>query len=188
MVPATLDYTNRFQAQEDVSSYELKEYGAGSYSSFIWDLQRPAIERIVRNFGKNRTEPVRLLDFACGTGRVLSVLAPLVTSAVGVDISAQMAAVARTKCRSARIEVGDILAQPDLLGGETFDIISCFRFVLNAEPELRRNVLRRFAAIVAGTGWARAGECPWQCAFPAPSRHCLEAPARTGGGLRDDAQ
>jgi SAM-dependent methyltransferase len=59
-----------------------------------------------------------------------------------VDISENMVAVARGKCGKARLLVGDVLAEPDLLQPE-YDLISCFRFVLNAEPELRGRVLRR---------------------------------------------
>ena len=141
-------YAKRFQAPEDVSAYETKEYGAGSYSSRVWQWQRPVVEQIIRDFRKAQAGPVRLLDFACGTGRVLAVLEPLVDGAVGVDISEGMAAVARTKCRSAQVRVGDILTQPAILGQDAFEVISCFRFVLNAEPKLRLQVLRQLRAVL----------------------------------------
>ena len=135
-------YSNRFQRVEAVEDYDSKEYGTGSYSSQVWQWQRPVLEQIVKDFRTARHGPVRLLDFACGTGRVLASLEPLADSADGIDISPNMVAAARRKCTKARLQVGDILTQPELLPGE-YDLITCFRFLLNAEPELRRRVLVR---------------------------------------------
>lgn len=136
----TISYSDRFQQQEAVTAYEDREYAAGSYASCVWAWQRPVLERTIQDFRATHPGPVRLLDFACGTGRVLSALEPLVDQADGVDISASMVAVAQRKCAKSRLLVGDILAQPELLSGR-YDIISCFRFLLNVEPELRRRVL-----------------------------------------------
>ena len=141
----TTSYSERFQNATDVADYESKEYGAGSYSSCIWNLQRPVVEKIIAGFRRAHPGPVRLLDFACGTGRVLSCLEPLVDEATGIDISANMVAVARGKCRSARLCVGDIFAQPDLLAGR-YDLITSFRFLLNVEPAMRLRALRRLRA------------------------------------------
>jgi len=93
----TTSYSARFQEVEAVRFYESNEYGSGSYSTAIWQLQRPVLERILTDFRRERKEPVRLLDFACGTGRVLASLEALVDSAEGIDISENMVAMARTK-------------------------------------------------------------------------------------------
>jgi hypothetical protein len=74
----TVSYSNRFQQKDVVASYETNEYGKDSYSTSIWQMQRPVVEQLLKNFRETRSEPVRLLDFACGTGRVLSVLEPVV--------------------------------------------------------------------------------------------------------------
>jgi SAM-dependent methyltransferase len=143
----TTRYAERFQQPADVAHYDAAEYGAESYSSCIWRRQRPVLEQIVKNFRAAQSTPVRLLDFACGTGRVLSALEPFVDTADGVDISENMVAVARGKCPKARLLVGDVLAQPELLARE-YDLISCFRFLLNVEPELRGRVLRRLREVL----------------------------------------
>src|ERR1017187_9589199 len=140
--PSPVNYSDRFQAKSAVADYEAKEYGAGSYSSFIWDLQRPVLEKIVSDFRRTQTGQVRLLDFACGTGRVIASLEPLVDAAEGIDISENMVEVARKKCRTARLLVGDILANPEILQ-KKYDVITSFRFLLNVEPELRSRVLQR---------------------------------------------
>jgi SAM-dependent methyltransferase len=143
----TLSYSDRFRGKDAVESYESREYGSGSYATAIWQLQRPVIERILTDFRRNRTEPVRLLDFACGTGRVLACLEPLVDSAEGIDVSENMVAVARTRCVKARLRVGDILAGPEMLQ-KNYDVISCFRFLLNVEPDVRGRVLRRLREVL----------------------------------------
>ncbi|MEY4916651.1 MAG: hypothetical protein RL616_564 [Verrucomicrobiota bacterium] len=140
-------YSERFQDSASVSDYESKEYGAGSYSTFIWNQQRPVVEKIIADFRRSQSAPVRLLDFACGTGRVISALEPLVDTAEGIDISENMVAVARGKCRTAQLKVGDILSQPELLHSK-FDIITSFRFLLNVEPELRLRVLKKLRGVL----------------------------------------
>src|ERR1035437_4261291 len=146
-MPPTTSYANRFQARDDVVSYDLKEYGADSYSSRIWELQRPLLAEILLQHQAAVRHSLTLLDFACGTGRVLASLEPNVVAADGIDISPEMVAVARTKCTKARLQVGDILTQPELLQNN-YDVITAFRFLLNVEPEIRRRALRRLREVI----------------------------------------
>jgi SAM-dependent methyltransferase len=145
-MPETTSYLNRFQDAAAVAAYESKEYGAASYSSFVWQWQRPVVEQIIKDHQRRRNAPLRLLDFACGTGRVLACVEPLVDSAAGVDISENMVALARAKCRKAQLKVGDILSEPELLQ-PGYDIITAFRFLLNVEPAIRRAVLRKLREV-----------------------------------------
>ena len=147
----TLRYADRFQQKKSVAAYEADEYGAESYSSCLWRLQRPLLTQIIKDFRAQQPGPVRLLDFACGTGRVLSALEPLVDTADGVDISENMVALARGKCTKARLQVGDVLTQPELLQ-PNYDLISCFRFLLNVEPELRARALRKLRTVLRPGG------------------------------------
>jgi SAM-dependent methyltransferase len=140
-------YSSRFQDPADVEAYESKEYGPGSYASLVWEWQRPVLEQILRDFQRGRQAPVRLLDFACGTGRVLACLESQVAAAEGVDISETMVALARAKCSRAQFKVGDILAQPQLLQ-KNYDLITAFRFLLNVEPALRRRVLGKLREVL----------------------------------------
>ncbi len=144
-------YAERFQQKDEVSSYDATEYGADSYASHMWQAQRPVLKQVVDEFRAAQSGPVRLLDFACGTGRVLSFLELLVDAADGVDISENMVAVARGKCSKARLLVGNILTEPELLQ-PGYDLISCFRFVLNAEPELRRRILQQLRQVLRSDG------------------------------------
>jgi len=150
-MPPIINYADRFQNPAAVASYEGREYGAGGYAATVWQGQLPVLERTVQAYRAAQGGPVRLLDFACGTGRVLAGLAPWVDEADGVDISEPMVAVARGKCPRARLVVGDILTQPELLQPQ-YEIISCFRFLLNAEPALRGRVLRRLREVLRSPG------------------------------------
>jgi SAM-dependent methyltransferase len=140
-MPVTTSYSERFQDAAAIADYESREYAAGSYSSRIWELQKPALEKMVADFCRGKTG-VRLLDFACGTGRVISVLEASAAEADGIDISAGMVGIARTKCRRANFQVGDILSQPELLQ-KRYEVITAFRFLLNAGPEIRLPVLKK---------------------------------------------
>jgi len=130
-----------------VTAYESNEYGVQSYSSQVWQWERPVVERIITDFRRGRPGPVRLLDFACGTGRVLSAVEGLVDAAEGIDISENMVALARAKCQRARFKVGDVLARPELLE-KNYDVITAFRFLLNVEPAVRARVLRQLRAVL----------------------------------------
>lgn len=144
---ASPSYSRRFQDPAAVEDYEAREYRADSYASLVWQWQRPILERLIGEFRRTRPGPVRLLDFACGTGRVLAWAESLVETAEGVDVSESMVARARTKCRRAQLRVGDILCQPELLGN-SYELITAFRFLLNAEPALRRRVLGKLREVV----------------------------------------
>jgi SAM-dependent methyltransferase len=142
----TTSYSQRFQEPEAVAAYETKEYGVESYSTRIWQMQRPVVEKVLADFKTKHSGPLQLLDFACGTGRVLSCVESFADTADGIDISEPMVSVARTKCRRARLQVGDILANPELLG--KYDIVTCFRLLLNLEPELRLRILRELRKVI----------------------------------------
>jgi SAM-dependent methyltransferase len=147
----TISYSDRFQPKAAVDSYDATEYAAAGYSAHIWRLQRPLVEKILANFQRTRTAPVKLLDFACGTGRVLACVEQFAQIAEGIDISENMVAVARTKCQRATLKVGNILSQPELLG-KKYDVITCFRLLLNLEPAMRGRILRELRQAIAPDG------------------------------------
>lgn len=93
---------------------------------------RDAVPRLV-------SPGARHLDFACGTGRITATVAPMVGESVGVDISESMLAAARQKCPTARFVHADLTRDRVDIG--EFDIATSFRFLGNAEHELRRAAL-----------------------------------------------
>lgn len=137
-------YLERFQQPSDVVAYDESEYGRGSYSSFIWKLQQPVLRSIIEE-QRARIGKIRLLDFACGTGRILSFVEDLVEQSDGVDLSLPMIERAAARCQKSRLIVGDIVADSSIARGR-YEIITTFRFLLNAENSVRLAVLRALRA------------------------------------------
>ena len=110
------------------------------YYAIEWELiERPLLVSILTRDPEIRTR--RCLDFACGTGRITSVLAGQTREVVGVDIAKAMIEAAVVP-DNADVRVHDIITSPL---DDQFDIVTAFRFFLNAEPELREAAM---AAIV----------------------------------------
>ena len=93
----------------------------------------------------------RHLDFACGTGRITEVVAPLSAETVGVDVSASMLEQARRKCPAATFVETDVTRGDADLG--TFDLVTAFRFFGNAGDELRASVLEAFRRLLRPNGY-----------------------------------
>jgi len=119
--------------------YEGIIYGPTSYDSYLWEAEKKILLRELDVLVRQKAQP-RLLDFACGTGRVIEYLEGRVGESVGVDISREMLDLARPKLRHSELVEGD-LTRLDLLPGREFDLITAFRFFLNAEPMLRQEAL-----------------------------------------------
>lgn len=119
------------------------------WRALLWELERRVLDRVVERHP--RGPRIRLLDLACGTGRVLSYLEDRVERAVGVDLSPTMISVARGRSTRAEIILGDATAD-DLLPGRLFDLVTAFRFFPNAEPELRAAAMRTIRRLIAAGG------------------------------------
>jgi SAM-dependent methyltransferase len=119
------------------------------YLSMIWRLESETLTEWVKDLP--RPSDVRYLDFACGTGRVIGTVEPLVGRAVGVDISASMLDVARQHLQHAELVCSDITRSHDL-DGRGFDLITSFRFFPNAEPALRDEAMKALVRLLAPGG------------------------------------
>ena len=119
------------------------------HTAVMWELEKTYLPRLVaESFPEAKP---RHLDFACGTGRILSLLAPHTSEQTGVDVSASMLEVARVEAGSATIVEGD-LTREQLLAGQEFDLVTAFRFFPNAEPELRKEVILALQQALAPSG------------------------------------
>ena len=137
------EYSQTFQSPEAARDYEDVVYGKDSHDTWMWSLQRQRLLSVVEDL---RREHGRLayLDFACGTGRVISILEGVTDNATGIDISASMIALARTKVRRSSLMVGTI--RDARLADERYELITAFRFFLNAEPQLRKATMAFLAS------------------------------------------
>jgi len=121
---------------------------AQSYDEVLWDLRAAkgrdwlVEQRLMAGIlrGSIPPGPRSVADFACCTGQVLGFLGRYFPSPVGIDVSPDMLALGRRRCPRARLILGDVTASPGLPPGP-FDLITAFRFFLNAEHSLRSQVL-----------------------------------------------
>ena len=134
-----------------IGSYRQSHLGvdkARSYDEDLWDLKAAkGLEWLVEQ--RLLTGVLQELvaggscssaDFACGTGRILEFLSDRFPSVTGIDISPEMLELARSRCPRATLIQGDVTTNHGLAPGP-FDLITAFRFFLNAEPVLRSQVL-----------------------------------------------
>jgi SAM-dependent methyltransferase len=131
------------------SSYD-RAFRENAHRAIIWELEKRAIDDAVRRFFADR--PIRHLDFACGTARILCYLEDRAIQSTGVDVSPSMLEVARANARKAEILHADLTRQ-DVLGQRQFDLITAFRFFPNAEPALRRDAMAAIVKHLAPSGY-----------------------------------
>lgn len=142
------DYAARFRKPDDVDKY-VSCYESSTRDRFTWELQQPFLGRVVDDLRRERGQ-VRLLDFACGTGRILSFLEERVDEADGLDLSPEMASRARTACTRASVYVGHLGADgaPAAIDRD-YDLATAFRFFLNVTDQVRKEVLGRLHDLLA---------------------------------------
>lgn len=128
------------------------------YLSALWrSVERPLIEATLR---RHRAAGARtVVDFACGTGRITQVNEGVFPRSIGIDISAEMVTRARVRCPRSEFRVLDP-TRPSIALLPEADVVTTFRFLLNAEDDLRaealaaiRKLLRPHGVLIAGFQW-----------------------------------
>lgn len=129
------DYrTTHIGPESWAKDYDAKLFAPGSFDAAMWEREQRLLDRVVQEYVPRRHS---YLDFACGTGRVLSHVERSFEQAVGLDISPTMLTVARERVRTASLVQADATRDPQALQDRQFDFITAFRFFLNAQPALR---------------------------------------------------
>lgn len=141
---STESYSKHFEFIESAHQYETEEYAPGSYADLLWQIEQDQLRTIVAEMKSNRPR-IDALDFASGTGRITAVLKNLADEVTGIEISQSMCDIAMKKVQRARILCTDILAPESPIEGQ-YDLITAFRFFLNADPSLRLPALKALAA------------------------------------------
>src|SRR4051812_10966165 len=134
-------YARNFADPAGARSYE-KFYLRGTSDEAIWSIEQ---EFLADFFERHRSKwpECAYLDFACGTGRVISFMEERVATSRGIDVSAEMLKIAQTKVHRSELLCADITREP-FSGG--YDLITAFRFFLNADPGLRSEIMKILAA------------------------------------------
>jgi len=144
-----MSYLDQWLNPEYAELYDAIIYNDDSYDAFIWSLQRPDIRSRVAAL-RDARGPLRYLDFACGTGRVLTALEDLTQEATGMDLAPPMAELARQKS-GATVLVGDVIDPAQRPEGQ-FDLITAFRFFLNVDEATRTGVMGALATMLRPDG------------------------------------
>lgn len=124
-------------------------YGSDPGARYLWSREREVLASALDEFLGGRS--VRALDFACGTGRICSFLESRVASQTGVDVSEAMLVEARAKLSRTTLVTAN-LVESNPFERESFDLITAFRFFVNAEPSLRKAVMRALAPLLKPDG------------------------------------
>lgn len=171
--PEGLEGGMMYASPEAASDYRYSHIGAGTAANYqeyfsrclpgsYWrSVERPIFAGLLQQALGNRSlAELTCLDIATGSGRVLEALHGRTKSAVGLDISDDMLAHAKVTIPGARFITCDASTM-EL--GEQFDLVTAFRFFLNAQPSLRAAVLDRIRAHLAPGGMlvANIHAQPW---------------------------
>ncbi len=143
----------------DFDDYRVSHVKSGeSYDAFFRDsprlralglIEEELLESIISDHFQKGGK-FQCLDFACGTGRILSILEKHASRCVGVDISASMIHEAKGRVRKSELVEGD-LTKDEILK-ESFDMITAFRFFANAQQSLREEAMSALVERMADGG------------------------------------
>lgn len=146
---ASKKYSESFLTHESAKYYENVVYGSRSYDKFVWELQSARLASIFDKL-KETHNGLTHLDFACGTGRIISFVENYTKESTGIDISESMLSIAKDKVTKAKLLMGDISSNHEICA-TSYSVITTFRFFLNAEPPLRKRMMEFLSAHLNGS-------------------------------------
>lgn len=120
---------------------------------FIWEWEQQVLSEIVTNLRKSsgKDQKLRHLDFACGTGRILGYMRQFVGDSIGVDVSDSMLKQAQHNAPSSELMKRD-LTTDNPFPRRSFDLITAFRFFVNAQDHLRAQAMQELSTLVRPDG------------------------------------
>jgi len=142
-------YVDSHKMADKGATYD-KHYEQDPWRRFLWHREQLVLMDMLKTFFRNRD--INLLDFACGTGRIAGFLENCVTHSTGVDVSESMLTEARQKLNRTKLICADI-TQDNVLKDKKFNLITAFRFFLNAEPALREKAFNTLIGMLEKDGY-----------------------------------
>ncbi|OHB65428.1 MAG: hypothetical protein A2168_01675 [Planctomycetes bacterium RBG_13_50_24] len=146
---AKISYRDSHKYEGKGAEYEAY-YQNKAWQRFLWSREQEIILKILEKYFTG--SDIHLLDFACGTGRITEFLENRVKTSTGIDVSGSMLAIAREKLKRTEIIEMDITAE-NILKPRKFNLITAFRFFLNAEPDLRSAAIKAIAELLDEDGY-----------------------------------
>ena len=139
------EWLDRHSAEGYGTAYDAS-LGQGYWGAHWEHLEGPALRTALHQCRKEGAGV--LLDVACGTGRVLSLAQSILPTAVGADASSAMLR------RASQAGYGVIQCDAAALAvRKTIDVVTAFRFMLNASPDLRQDFLTSVRSVLVDRGW-----------------------------------
>ncbi|MBE3089006.1 MAG: class I SAM-dependent methyltransferase [Actinobacteria bacterium] len=145
-----LDYRESHTAQDKGNSYQ-KAFSEMKYRKYVWSWEKKILNEITKNYLVDNKH-IRYLDFACGTGRIIGFLEKNMFESIGIDISESMLKIALENLKKSKIINVDI-TRKNIFEDNYFDIITAFRFFLNAQPVLREEAFTVISKILKQDGY-----------------------------------
>lgn len=130
------DYRESHKAKDRGLLYNSRFLENRAY--FHWETyEKPFLHKLFKSLAATKSGP--MLDFACGTGRITKVASQYFHDLTGIDVSQEMLKEAVKDVSGAKFVKMDVTTQKSGFG--EFDVITAFRFFLNAQPALRHEAL-----------------------------------------------
>ena len=126
-----------------------RDLATGDFNTYMANREDELLRKLVPSLFPEGIP--RYLDFACGTGRITSVMEQMAKTSFGMDVSESMVKQARKRCKNTEFVLGDITAQSTDL--EPFNCVTAFRFFGNAQDSLREAVLEQLSKVVVKHGY-----------------------------------
>lgn len=145
-----IDYRKSHTSPGKGTSYD-QTFLNMNYRKFIWSWEKSVLNEIIEKYLVDN-KSIKYLDFACGTGRIINFLEDYMVESIGVDVSDSMCGVALKKAKKSKIIKVD-LTHENIFNDNHFDLITAFRFFLNAQKELREEVLIILSKILKDDGY-----------------------------------
>ncbi len=141
-----MDYrTSHLQKGKDYDAALSK----GNFDTYMTQREQKILSSVMTGVFPEKIP--RYLDFACGTGRITSLVENFAVVSYGVDLSEQMMEQARQKCKRTDFILKDITKNN--LEIEPVNLITAFRFFGNAQDELRRVVFQSLSKLLVNGGF-----------------------------------
>lgn len=123
-----------------------ENYDHGRFGDLRGRVYRVAEERAIRRALRPLQRNSRVLDAACGTGRVTTLLVREgFAEVVGSDVSPAMMAVAQRQLPQVDFFQGDATRLP--FDNDSFDVVTCIGLLMHLDAETRVAVLKELARI-----------------------------------------
>ncbi len=143
-------YRAVFAPRAKAEEYEKSMCQSGGYAEVLWQTEKEQLAGVIAELRRARPR-IESLDFAAGTGRITRFVEGLVDSSTAIEISPAMIEVARRNVKNSTILCKDVTSPDDVIEGK-YDLITAFRFIVNAEPALRLAGLKALAARLRDPG------------------------------------